>query len=252
LNKLKESLRKDDITIGTWLQIPSPVVTEIIAQNSGGKFEWMCIDLEHGSIDVETMADMIRVMEKYYITPIVRIPKNDYIWIHRSLDAGAKGIVIPMVKSVDDANFALQESKYPPEGRRSFGYSRANAYGVEFWDSIKKANNEISVIIQIEHIDAIKNLASILEVPIDATFIGPLDLAGSMGLLDDMEGYEFQNTLSTYVEQSKTMGIPSGMHVIHPNSKSMNASIKGGYKMIAAGLDTIFLQEECRKVSNSL
>jgi len=248
MNKLKEALSKNDVTIGTWLQIPSAVVTEIVAQNSEGKLDWMCIDMEHGAIGMETMVDMIRVIERYGITPIVRVPNNDYIWIHRSLDAGAKGIVVPMVKSGGEAYYAYKESKYPPEGERSFGYSRANNYGIDFWEAIKKANDEISVIIQIEHIDAIHDLPGILHIPIDGTFIGPLDLAGSMGKLHDMDSGEFYKVLDHYLRMSNVTGIPTGTHVIHPNNMNIQKAIENGYKIIAVGLDTIFLEERCRAI----
>ena len=252
MNRLKEALVKRDLTFGTWLQIPSPVVAEIVAQNSEGKLDWMCIDMEHGSIGLETMTEMIKTIECYGITPIVRVPSNDYIWIHRSLDAGAKGIVVPMVKRGVEAEFAYRECMYPPEGTRSFGYSRANNYGLDFAEYIQDANRDIAVIVQIEHINAIDNLREILNVPVDATFIGPLDLAGSMGCIDCMNGEKFLETLEEYRDRSDHYGVPTGMHIIHPNPGNVRDAVSQGYKMIAIGLDDTLLSSKCRVVFGRL
>jgi len=215
MNKLKKALKNNKITLGTWIQIPHPSIVEIISNNCNKKLDWMCIDMEHGTIDIESMAILISAIEKYDIIPVVRIPKNDYIWIHRSLDAGAKGLIIPMVKTAQEARDVVGEAFYPPVGKRSFGYSRANNYGSDFDDYIKTANDDISIIIQIEHIDAINELDSILDVDgIDATFIGPYDLSGSLGVPGDFDNSEYQKALSVYINKSYKHNIPLGIHVV--------------------------------------
>ena len=254
MNKLKKSLKENKITYGTWIQIPHPSIVEIIAtvsqdSNSCRKFEWICVDMEHGSIDIESMTNLIRTIEKYDLVPVVRIPKNDYVWIHRALDAGAKGLIIPMIKTAKEAEQAVTEALYPPLGKRSFGYSRANVYGKDFNSYIKTANDEISIIIQIEHIDAIEQLDFILNVPgIDATFIGPYDLSGSMGVSGDFESDEYSDALSFYISRSDSNSIPKGIHIVRPTDEQIKFTANVGYKMIAVGTDAVFLQERIDQI----
>ena len=221
MNKLKYALNNNEVTLGTWVQIPHSSVIEIIAHNCNNKLDWICIDMEHGSIDIESMTNLIRTIEKFDIVPVVRIPKNDYIWIHRVLDAGAKGLVIPMILNESEASEAVSEALYPPMGKRSFGYSRANLYGADFDNYVKNANDEISIIIQVEHINAINNLDSILDIEgIDGTFIGPYDLTGSMGNPGYFDNVEYNDALAFYDDKSKEYNIPTGIHIVRPDSKS--------------------------------
>ena len=251
MNKLKNALRNDKVTFGAWVQIPNPSIIEIIASNCDNKLDWICIDMEHGSIDIESMTNLIRTIERYDLVPVVRIPKNDYIWIHRVLDAGAMGIVIPMIKTAEEAKNAVEEALYPPMGKRSFGYSRANIYGKDFNSYIKTANEEISIIIQIEHIEAINQLDFILDVKgIDATFIGPYDLSGSMGVSGDFESDKYQEALSFYISKSKEHSIPKGMHVVRPTHEKIKFTYSVGYKMIAIGTDAVFLEEKIKDILN--
>ena len=108
-------------------------------------FDWACVDLEHGAIDLATTADNFRGLAGFDCVPVARLPLNDPIWIHRTLDAGARGLIIPMVKSAAEAEAAVREAKYPPCGVRGYGYSRANLYGAD-WGRIRKvcARNLIS------------------------------------------------------------------------------------------------------------
>ena len=249
MNKLKIALENNQITLGTWMQIPHPAVIEIIAYNCNNKLDWICIDMEHGSLGIESMTNLIRTIEKYDITPIVRIPKNDYIWIHRVLDAGAKGLIIPMIKDETEARGAISEAFYPPLGRRGFGYSRANLYGANFDNYVKIANEDISIIFQIEHIDAVNNLDSILAVRgFDGTFIGPYDLSGSLGEPGNFKNKKYQNILSQYNEISKSYSIPTGIHIVRPTKTKINEAIKNKYKMIAVGTDAVLLEDKCKEI----
>jgi len=238
---LKEKLKKNQVSYGTWIQIPSPVSAEILS-SSNFPFDWICVDLEHGIIDLEMMTNIFRSITNR--VPIARIPINEPVWIHRVLDAGAMGIIIPMVCNSYDAIRAIDETKYSPEGRRSFGYCRANKYGIEFNNYFNAANNDISVILQIEHIDAIDNIEEILSVSdIDATFIGPYDLSGSMGCAGDFDNKNFRDALDEYMYQSKVYNIPAGIHIVKPDDNNVIDIVNKGYKMIALGTDAMFLNE---------
>lgn len=170
-NKLKKSLLSKELSMGTWMQIGHPAVAEVLAASG---FSWICVDLEHGAIDLESTTNIFRTLKAYDCTAVARLPLNDEIWIHRTLDAGAQALIIPMVNSAKEAENAIKHSKYPPRGVRGFGYSRANNHGMNFKEYISSANTEIAMIIQIEHKDAITNLEEILKVDgVDGVFIGP-------------------------------------------------------------------------------
>jgi len=245
MNKLKEALKNNTLSVGTWIQIGHPACAEILADNG---FDWICVDLEHGVIGLESMSNLFRAIERFDCVPVARIPANDPVWIHRALDAGAQGLIVPTIKNRQEAEMAIMESKYPPIGNRGFGYSRANAYGSNFTEYIKQANDDIAVILQVEHIDAVKNIDDILGLDgLDGTFIGPLDLAGSMGTVDNLENQSFRNALKTYLSASKKHKKTTGMHIVRPNAESIKKAVTDGYKMIALGLDTVFLQEKSKE-----
>ena len=247
MNKLKKALLNNEITFGTWIQIGHRAVVEILARQD---FDWICVDLEHGAIDLETTAELFSIIESFGKVPVARIPFNDPIWIHRVLDAGAQGLIVPMIKNADQAKSAVRESKYPPLGDRGFGYSRANGYGAKFNDYIKSANDDIAVILQIEHIEAIRNLESILSVEsFDGTFIGPLDLAGSMHTVDNLKNPKFLDALNQYRSISKRFNKTTGMHVVRPNRENIEQTLAEGYKMIAVGVDTVFLEEKSKELT---
>ncbi len=238
-NKLRRALLDRSLSLGTWIQIGHPACAEILARAG---FDWVCVDLEHGGIDLETMTNLFRTLDGFDCVPVARLPMNDPIWIHRTLDAGARGLIIPMVKTAAEADAAVRHAKYPPRGVRGFGYSRANMHGVDFDEYIATANDEIAMIMQIEHKDAIGNLDAILEVDgVDGLFIGPLDLSGSMGLTGQMTHPDVVAALETYLEACRRHRITAGMHVVRPASDNVRDAIDQGYTLIALGVDTVFL-----------
>lgn len=235
MNMLKANMT----TIGGWIQTSSVDIAEIMA--STDYFSWICIDLEHGSIGIESMKNMIMAIQLHDVIPVVRVPENNYKWIGRSLDAGAKGIIVPMVNTKEQAEFAVSCVKYPPKGKRGFGYSRSNLYGLDFKDHIERDNNDIALIVQIEHSVAMDNLHSILDVDgVDGSFIGPLDLKGSIDI--NMNDMLFGKYMRRYLDVCKEMGSPAGTHVVEPNRIIVEAAIADGYKMVAVGTDAILLR----------
>ena len=238
-NKLRKALLEKEITLGAWMQIGHPACAEIMARAG---FDWICVDLEHGAIDLETMTNIFRTIDAFDCVPIARLPLNDPVWIHRSLDSGARGLIIPMVKTAKEADAAVREAKYPPRGVRGFGYSRANMHGVDFDEYIKTANDEIPMIMQIEHVDAIANLEEIVKVEgVDGLFIGPLDLSGSMGITGQMEHPDMVAALDKYRAVGREHNMSVGMHIVRPDSENVRDTVEQGYTMIALGLDNVFL-----------
>ena len=238
-NKLRTALLEKRLTLGSWVQIRHPACAEILARTG---FDWVCVDMEHGAIDFERMTDIFRAIDGFDCVPVIRLPLNDPIWIHRSLDAGARALIVPMVKTAEEAERAIREAKYPPRGERGFGFSRANMHGADFNEYIAEANEEIAVIMQIEHKDAIPNLDAILEVDgVDGLFIGPYDLSGSMGIPGQLDHPDMLAALEKYLSACKRHNKTAGMHLVHPNAENIAKAKEEGYTLIALGADVIFL-----------
>ena len=239
--QLREALKQRQLTLGGWIQIGHPACAEVFARAG---LDWVCVDLEHGAIDLETLANMFRALDALRCTPVARLPVNDPVWIHRVLDAGARGLIIPMVKTAAEAEAAVCEAKYPPRGVRGFGYSRANMHGMDFDRYIKTANDDIAMVMQIEHKDALANLDAILAVPdVDALFIGPLDLSGSMGITGQLQHPDMVAALATYRSACAAHGTTAGTHIVRPTAESIATAIDEGYTLIALGVDVVFLDQ---------
>jgi 2-keto-3-deoxy-L-rhamnonate aldolase RhmA len=243
-NRLRQALLDRELTLGAWMQIGHPACAEILARAG---FDWVCVDLEHGAIGLETMANIFRTLDGFDCVPVARVPVNDATWIHRTLDAGARGLIVPMVKTADQAKAAIREAKYPPAGVRGFGYSRANSHGADFAAYIASANDEIAMILQIEHRTAIENLDAIVRCDgVDGLFIGPLDLSGSMGITGQMDHPSMVSALETYRATCERAGRAAGMHIVRPTEDNVRQAIQDGYTLLALGLDNVFLDEGAR------
>ena len=248
-NKLRRALLDRTPSFGTWIQIGHPACAEILARAG---FDWVCVDLEHGGIDLETMTDLFRTLDGFDCVSVARLPLNESIWIHRTLDAGARGLIVPMVKTADEAEAAVREAKYPPRGTRGFGYGRANMHGVDFDAYIASANDEIAMIMQIEHKDAIPNLDAILDVDgVDGVFIGPYDLTGSMGLTGQMSHPDVVAALDTYLDACGRHETSAGIHIVRPDADNVRDAVDQGYTLIALGVDAVFLYGAARAAAES-
>ena len=240
-NKFRKALLDRTPTYGAWLQIAHPAAAEIFARLG---YDWICVDLEHGAIDIESTANIFRAVEAYGAVPVARLPYADTIWIKRTLDAGARGLIIPMVNSADTARHAIRQAKYPPLGERGYGYSRANMHGIDFASSIHEANDEIAVVMQIEHRDGIAQIDAILSTEgVDGAFIGPLDLSGSYGKTGQLDCPEMVDALARFRRACAARGKSAGMHIVRPDQASIEKAAADGYTMIALGLDNVFLAE---------
>jgi len=223
------------------MQIGHPACAEILA-NLG--YDWVCVDLEHATIGLEATADIFRALERFDCTSVARVPANDPVWIRRTLDAGARGVIVPMVNSAEEAKAAVRSAKYPPQGARGFGYSRANLHGMDFEQYIAGANDEIALVLQIEHKDAIASLDEIAAVSgVDALFIGPMDLSGSMGITGQMDHPDMTAALKAFRRACQAAGVPAGMHIVKPTPQNVRQALADGYTLIAMGQDSLFLEQ---------
>lgn len=180
-NHVRRRLKSGEPSVGTWLSLPSPEAAEYVSRLG---FDWLVIDAEHNPIDIRTLAQMFAAMAASGSAPMVRLPWNSPENFKRVLDAGAWGMVVPMVNSRAEAEQAVEAARYFPDGNRSVGGGRfPMSFDAGAEEYFRNANEEILVVLQIEHIRGVENADAILSVPgVDACFIGPNDLAASMGL----------------------------------------------------------------------
>jgi 2-keto-3-deoxy-L-rhamnonate aldolase RhmA len=249
-NRIIQSLRENRVCLGGWTLSGSVVIAEIMAQAG---FEWVCIDAEHSPVSKETAMNMIIAIERHGAEPVVRIGLNFEMEFKKFLDAGARGILVPMVKSADDVEKAISFTKYAPVGNRSFALPRATGYGKYPENYFRDANQSIALIIMIEHIQAVHNLDAILEFEqINAIFVGPYDLSGSMGKPGKFDDMDFKEALKLISVKASEHNIPMGIHEVHPSYEKISEHIKNGFKLIACGLDTLFVLESAEKFSKIL
>ena len=235
----------DGLAIGSWIHIGNPVVGEIMG--SAG-FDWLAIDLEHSMITLREAEDLIRVIELKGVVPLVRLSSNNHEQIKRVMDAGAHGVIVPMIKTAAEAFAAVRSVKYPPLGNRSIGLARAQGYGARFNEYFEWQKDQTIIVVQIEHVDAVANIEEILAVPgVDAYIVGPYDLSGSMELPGSFESPQFLKALQTIHSAGKKLDVPGGLHIVEPDPAALRESIEEGNQFIAYGIDTRMIDIMCRR-----
>ena len=244
-SNLKQSLKDNKLTIGSWLTIPHQSIVEIL---SSAGFEWLTIDIEHSAIDFETTQNLIGHIQANDMEALVRVSKNDEVIIKRVMDAGANGIIVPMVKNAVEAKEAVSYVKYPPFGKRGVGLSRAQHYGTAFESYKKWVQEESIVIVQVEHIESVENLEAILGVDgVDGIIVGPYDLSASMGKPGMFNDDDVKEVLSTIDKITLNKNKPLGFHVIDSNHFKMLEKIDKKYSFLAFSLDFFFLGDKARE-----
>lgn len=242
---LKEKLKNQELTIGSWLTIPHQSVIEILG--SAG-FEWITIDIEHAAISIETVMNLIGHIQGNGMQALVRVSKNEEVIIKRVLDAGADGVIIPMIKNKEEAIEAVNYVKYPPLGKRGVGLNRAQKYGTAFKSYQEWVKNGVVIIAQIEHIDAVNNLEEILATEgIDGIIVGPYDLSASMGFPGEYDRDDVKKALERIDEITQRMKKPLGFHVVESDYKKVQEKIEKGYTFLAYSLDFFFLGDKARE-----
>jgi 4-hydroxy-2-oxoheptanedioate aldolase len=241
-NHVRRRLRAGEPSIGTWLSLPSPEAAEYVSRLD---MDWLVVDSEHAAVDIRTLAQMFAAMAGSGVAPMVRIPWNTAENFKRVLDAGAWGIVVPMVNTRAEAEAAVAACRYPPAGNRSVGGSRhALSFEASSGDYYRNANDEVLLVIQIEHADGVANVDEILSVPgVDACFIGPNDLAASMGLgigtplESDLP--DLAKAIQAVREACVRHGVAPGIHTSGP--EGVNQRIAEGFQFCAMASELRFL-----------
>lgn len=251
INPVKRALKAGKPTFGTWLSMGDLYASRILARMN---FAWLTLDIEHSAIDWSQAAMIFAAIADAGGVPLARVPKGNHDYIKRVLDAGAWGIVVPMVDTVEQAQIAIRAAKYPPFGNRSLGGGmhsmNFDATGPEYF---KHANDEILVILQTESPTGVANAEAIYSLPgVDAIFVGPVDLRAQMRAPDGTEATdeEFEAMLQRVIAAGKKVGTPTGMHVMDPQTALKRC--EQGMQFIAVGSDLRLMSTEATNTLKAL
>lgn len=244
----RDLIRQKRFSLGCWIQLPDVFSAEIMARAG---YDWLAIDLEHGLIDLSAAYQLIQVINLNGCIPLVRLNENDPSLIRRVMDAGAGGVIVPMINTAEEAERVIKAVKYSPMGERSYGLGRAHDFGKTFDTYIKTSNESSIVVVQIEHIDALKNLEEILKVKgIDAMIIGPYDLSGSMGIAGQFDNWEFEEKIRSIISKVKKSPVALGMHIVHISDEDLQRRMQEGFSFIGYGMDTLLISEGSQNAVN--
>lgn len=242
--QLKAKLANSELTIGSWITLGHPAIAEIMA---AAGFDWLVLDMEHSVMELGEAQAIIQVLDKQQCPAIVRLTSNHPDQIKRVMDAGATGVMVPMVKSAADAHAAVQGVYYPPRGQRGVGLARAQGYGASFPAYQQWLEENAVVVVMIEHVDAVNAIDAILAVPgVDAYIIGPYDLSGSMGRPGDLNHPDVQAAITRVLAAGQHAKKPGGIHVIEPDPAALQLRIKSGFNFLGYALDIRILDSICR------
>lgn len=229
---LRDALKKEKPLVGTLLTVDPTEVAEALALSG---FDWIFIDLEHGSLSIHDAQRALQAIANRCFT-LVRVPDGTLENIKRVLDMGCDGIIVPMVNTEAYARRIVAFSKYPPLGERSVGIGRAHGYGLRFTEYLETANEHTAVIVQIEHRDGVANVEQIAAVPgIDALFVGPYDLSNSMGLVGQVYHPGVVAAIDTV--RGACARNHMAMGIFCTTAEQARSEVKAGVRLVAVGAD---------------
>lgn len=226
------------------MQLPDSSVAEIMGQAG---YDWVALDLEHGLIAAERIPELCRALELGGTLPLARVARGDPIDCSRALDAGAAGLIIPMVESAQQLTAVRDYCRWPPAGRRGVGFSRANLFGKHFQAYRREAQCPL-LVAMLESVRALDNLDAILQVEgVDAVLIGPYDLSASMSIAGQFDAPDFCRALARIREACGRSHVACGIHVVGLDPQQLHERIREGYRFIAYCLDAMFLISGCAR-----
>lgn len=246
INKFKQRILEGQKTYGIWNGIPHSYSAEICA---GAGFDWVCIDAEHAPFDLSGIVQNLQAIQSYDVPAIVRIASADPVIIKQLMDAGAQSIITPMIESANQAELISKAMIYPPDGFRGVGTALARAAQ---WNRVHNyfhlSNEQMCCIGQIESIQGVEALGEILEVKgLDVVFLGPADLAATMGYLGQPNHPEVvqivKDCIQKIVKSGKVAGFLTG------SKELIQSYSKEGALMIGVGLDTILLAKATKALA---
>jgi 4-hydroxy-2-oxoheptanedioate aldolase len=250
-NPVRAKLSQGHPSIGTWLTLPDPLAARMMARVG---FDWLTVELEHSPTSFETAATIFTIVSAAGSVPLARVPWNTGENIKRVLDTGAWGIVVPMVNSRAEAEAAVAAARYAPRGTRSIGGQlHAVNFDTDPATYYARANDEILVVVMIEHVRAVEAADEILSVPgIDVVFIGPNDLHHSMGKPPAFESDDpaFTQALAHVLKLARKHGVAPGLHVA--DSAAAQRRLAEGFQFIAVASEAGMMLSKAQEISRSL
>jgi 4-hydroxy-2-oxoheptanedioate aldolase len=250
-NHVRSKLKQGHPSVGTWLTLPDPLAARMMARVG---FDWLTVELEHTPTNFETAASIFAIVSASGSVPLVRVPWNTGENIKRVLDTGAWGIVVPMINSRVEAEAAVAAARYAPRGTRSIG---GQLHAVNFETDpatyYARANDEILVVLMVEHIKAIEAADEILSVPgIDVVFIGPNDLHHSMGKPPSFESDDpaFTGALAHVLKIARKHGVAPGLHVA--DIAAAQRRLAEGFQFIAVASEAGMMLSKAQEVAQGL
>jgi 4-hydroxy-2-oxoheptanedioate aldolase len=236
MQSLRQLWSAGHTTFGAWLTIPSSVSAELATRVG---YDYVCLDNQHGALDYQTSVSMIQACELGGVRPICRVPWNEPGVIGKMLDAGAQGVIVPMVNSPEEAEAAVRACRYAPRGARSSGPMLASARVADYHDW---AADHVACIVMIETADAVARVDDILAVPgIDAVYVGPADLSITLGLppTNNDQSPAFTDALIKVVAACERAGVVPGMHTTAP---LVATRVTQGFRMVTVTSDTLAMR----------
>jgi 2-dehydro-3-deoxyglucarate aldolase len=229
------------------MQIPHPSVAEIMGQAG---YDWVAVDMEHGAVAVHQLPDLFRALELGNTLPLARIAHGQPKDCKQALDAGAGGIIVPMIESAAQLIAVRDACRWPPAGTRGVGFSRANLFGKHF-EAYREEAQVPLLVAMIEHHRAVAELEAILAVEgLDAILIGPYDLSASMGLTAQFDHPDFCATMEKIRTLAAAKAIPAGVHVVAPSPVQLQQRLGEGYRFIAYSIDAVMLNSVVSYAAN--
>lgn len=220
--------------LGTLLTLPSIEVAEILAATP---LDWLFIDLEHSAMDMLHAQRFIQVSSK---PCLVRVPSASPLAVQKALDSGAAGVILPQIRTLRQLDEIIDAAKFPPQGKRSVGLSRASGYGRNLESYLRAANAETSIVAQIEHSDAMESLAELAASPhVDALFVGPYDLSASLGVPGEISGATVQGAIDRVLAECRAAGKAAGIYC--GSAAVAKEMLRRGFSFVAIGSDSLFL-----------
>jgi 4-hydroxy-2-oxoheptanedioate aldolase len=250
-NPVKSKLREGQPTFGTWMSTDNLTVARLLARLG---FDWLTLDLEHSPTDWREAAAVCGAIAEAGCVPLIRVPEGSHHYIKRALDAGAWGIVVPMVNTVEQARSAIAAAKYPPVGNRSVGGSLpALGFGTTSDEYFERANDEVLVVLQTESPIGVENAPEIYRLPgCDAIFIGPFDLGFNLrtpgGPKPTPEEHEAM--VQRVIAIGKEAGTPTGIHVLEPEQALER--VRQGMQFLAIGSELRMMLTRAREIYRAL
>lgn len=246
-HEFRKRLRQRQTLLGTIVSSTDPAIAEVLTECG---FDWLFIDAEHGPFETTDLLPVLRAVD-HRIPCIVRVPASEEIPIKKTLDIGASGIIAPQTNTVEQVEAVVRYCRYSPQGGRGVGLSRASTYGLGLTEYVGSANDEVAVIVQAEHIDAVENIEEIVKVEgVDAIFIGPYDLSASMGKMGEVTAPDVVDAINHVTSVCNAANMPLGIFGV--SAEAVTPYVDRGYSLIVSGVDVLMMAHAAQDILSVL